>query len=299
MENSVNYVAIGGLGGSGTRVFAQILQDLGYYIGDDLNHPLDNLDFTRLMKHSHLLNKATKEEEVVQRLILFKKLLVGQRMGLKELYTYYRFIINSPYTPNSKRWLLGKIWQAYKGNQKTVSTKIGWKEPNTQLFFPLLSTIFPEIKRSLVIRNGLDMAFSGNLQQLHLWGAHFGLKVSPNNSVPLPVLQLNYWITVNNRLLDAKERNEVDFYIIDFSSFQSHTARELNAWLHFLNESISEKQFQQLLSLIKEPPSHNRHKSQDLSIFSKAQLDEYSLTCKRIQKHKSIQAQNFSGSLPN
>src|SRR5690348_1121191 len=43
-------VAIGGVGGSGTRVVASFLQMLGYFLGDDLNSELDNLWFTLLFK---------------------------------------------------------------------------------------------------------------------------------------------------------------------------------------------------------------------------------------------------------
>src|SRR5664279_1349779 len=49
---------IGGVGGSGTRVGAALLQMLGYYIGDDLNGPLDNLWFTLLFKHRSVLLEA-------------------------------------------------------------------------------------------------------------------------------------------------------------------------------------------------------------------------------------------------
>lgn len=46
-------VAIGGVGGSGTRVFAEILRGFGFYIGDCLNGALDNLWFTLLCKRPH------------------------------------------------------------------------------------------------------------------------------------------------------------------------------------------------------------------------------------------------------
>lgn len=36
-------VAIGGVGGSGTRVVAEIVRSLGYYLGGDLNSANDNL----------------------------------------------------------------------------------------------------------------------------------------------------------------------------------------------------------------------------------------------------------------
>jgi len=43
-------VAIGGVGGSGTRLIAQCLKELGYFIGSDLNESNDNLLFTALFK---------------------------------------------------------------------------------------------------------------------------------------------------------------------------------------------------------------------------------------------------------
>src|ERR1700675_795212 len=43
-------LVIGGIGGSGTRVAAQLLIELGFYLGDDLNPALDNLTSTFLFK---------------------------------------------------------------------------------------------------------------------------------------------------------------------------------------------------------------------------------------------------------
>ena len=43
-------VAIGGVGGSGTRLIAQLLREAGFYLGGDLNPALDNRWFTLLFK---------------------------------------------------------------------------------------------------------------------------------------------------------------------------------------------------------------------------------------------------------
>ena len=43
-------IAIGALGGSGTRAVAQVFLEAGIYMGDDLNRANDNLIFTRLFK---------------------------------------------------------------------------------------------------------------------------------------------------------------------------------------------------------------------------------------------------------
>ncbi len=49
-------VAIGGVGGSGTRVVAQLLMKLGFYIGSDLNKANDNLWFVLLFNRIEILS---------------------------------------------------------------------------------------------------------------------------------------------------------------------------------------------------------------------------------------------------
>jgi hypothetical protein len=56
-------VAIGGVGGSGTRVGAALPRELGYYTGDDLNESLDNLWFTLLFKRRAVLTESGPEFE--------------------------------------------------------------------------------------------------------------------------------------------------------------------------------------------------------------------------------------------
>ena len=46
-------LVIGGLGGSGTRVVADILLAQGWYLGQDLNRAKDNLLFTLLFKRPY------------------------------------------------------------------------------------------------------------------------------------------------------------------------------------------------------------------------------------------------------
>ena len=54
-SNSPFPVIVGGIGGSGTRLVAGLLQIFGYYIGDDLNDSLDNHWFTLLFKRRSIL----------------------------------------------------------------------------------------------------------------------------------------------------------------------------------------------------------------------------------------------------
>ena len=52
-------VAIGGVGGSGTRLIAQILHEAGFYLGDDLSYAIDNLWFTLLFRRLEILSDSS------------------------------------------------------------------------------------------------------------------------------------------------------------------------------------------------------------------------------------------------
>ena len=56
-------IAMGGIGGSGTRACAQILLNAGYHLGSDLNEALDNLTFSLIFKRQSALmwNRTTFE----------------------------------------------------------------------------------------------------------------------------------------------------------------------------------------------------------------------------------------------
>ena len=56
-------VIIGGIGGSGTRVVAEILMRIGIYLGHTLNASLDNLWFTALFKRLDLFKKEQDERK--------------------------------------------------------------------------------------------------------------------------------------------------------------------------------------------------------------------------------------------
>ena len=64
-------VVIGGVGGSGTRLFATILKDLGFYLGADLNAAFDNLWFTLLFKRQELWPPETHKKELTELLQIF------------------------------------------------------------------------------------------------------------------------------------------------------------------------------------------------------------------------------------
>src|SRR5690348_1070657 len=71
------FVAVGGLGGSGTRLIASLLAEFGVFIGHDLNKELDNLAFTLLFKRRELLTMT--DGEIDRDLGLFADMMTQPR----------------------------------------------------------------------------------------------------------------------------------------------------------------------------------------------------------------------------
>ena len=61
LPEAIPPVVVGGIGGSGTRVIAEMLVELGCHIGDDLNKSLDNLWFVLLFNYPDILNISSEQ----------------------------------------------------------------------------------------------------------------------------------------------------------------------------------------------------------------------------------------------
>ncbi len=74
----------------------------------------------------------------------------------------------------------------------------GRKEPNTHVVIDRLMRLMPKMKYLHVARNGLDMAYSANQNQLKFWGGHF---IGPECEMS-PYYSLKYWRLIHRRVLD-------------------------------------------------------------------------------------------------
>ena len=181
-------VVIGGVGGSGTRLIAQCLQELGYFMGSDLNESNDNLLFTLLFKRIDILSGTERQ---------FRDLLDIFFLGMSgesDLTPAQLSLVNSlalqPRGELTVNWL-GERVQTLRDTGKfersnRPSHGWGWKEPSTHVILDRLLQNIPNMKYIHVARNGLDMAYSENQTQLALWGLSFlgeELELSPKNSL--------------------------------------------------------------------------------------------------------------------
>jgi hypothetical protein len=234
-------VAIGGVGGSGTRLVAEIVKQLGYFIGDDLNHANDNLLFTLLFKDVALWNCS--ENLFSARYALFKGIISRGIVPDESQKKLLHSCVNER-DQHNKSWLLDRVNAAITDSHSTKKHLWGWKEPNTHIFIPQILKYNPEIKYIHVMRNGLDMAYSKNQNQLKLWGEKLlGYKpsITPSES-------LKYWIEVHKRILHLQQQHPENIIIINYDELSCGSQSEMNKIIQFIGISIE----QEKLSLLQE-----------------------------------------------
>ena len=283
-SNWLGPVAIGGVGGSGTRVVAEILIHLGFYMGKDLNSANDNLWFTLLFKRPRwfLENSEKNESQIVKGLSIFEKAMT---VGLQPRHEEKRFIMAATLEMMTKGhdysgsgrgfWQIKRAITLIRSKKPDTSRYIGWgwKEPNTHIYIELLDKYFQNLKYIHLIRHGIDMAYSSNQSQVYNWGTMFGIKLH-DPSIPLPKLSLMYWNEANRRAITLgqkflKER----FLVINFDKLCMNPRREIISLIDFLRLDIKCVNMEELERLPQFPESAGRYKNYDLSIFDKAEIE--------------------------
>jgi hypothetical protein len=261
-------VAIGGIGGSGTGLIAEILSHLGYYMGSDLNQENDNLWFTLLFKRIEVL--VATRQEFNYYLDLFLRRMMGMisfspedRLALGRLAVADRL-------QQDRQWLAARVDSFLSSCTKdTTSKRWGWKEPNTHIVIDRLNASLDSIRYIHVIRNGLDMAYSRNQNQLAYWGHVFlGL-----NAVPIdPRHALKYWCRVHKRILDIGQEMPGRFLLVNYDMLCRHPCHGLSEIAHFLGENLNTAQEKHLQGLISSPSSIGRFRTNGLQFFDKDDL---------------------------
>ncbi|WP_062047162.1 sulfotransferase [Bacillus sp. JCM 19034] len=230
-------IVIGGVGGSGTRVVAEILKALGYYLGP-LNKANDNRKFASYFRQPDwfFAKSQNNKQAIYSRLQRFEDEMVNQL-------------------------------------EKTDKIGWGWKNPITHIYLPFLMNHFPNLRYIHVIRNGLDMAYSGNKEQLKRWGAFYQIP-KPTNKTELVQSSLDYWIKANKRALNlCQDKLKKRALIIRFESLCNQPEEEINKIISFLKLSQTTP-IDHLASIVRKPSSINRYKEHDISIFTTKQLKD-------------------------
>jgi len=275
-------VVIGGVGGSGTRVVAEIVEKLGFYIGDDLNPARDNLWFLMLFKRPKWYSKSRHDKKkIFTGLSLFSNSMVyKKKFTLPELIflcqAAFEIAISGHNYKGDGRgsWPFARAWNMLTGKQKTLlnNTGWGWKEPNTHIYLEFLAEYFKHLKYIHTMRNGLDMAFSKNQQQLYNWGPIFGVE-TPKSKTDEPAASLKYWVVSNKRVLDiGKKLGDEKFLVVNFDKLCVSPRSEILRIVSFLNINPSAENLEITFNIPKRPKSLGRFRAHNIGQFDPADL---------------------------
>ncbi len=277
-------VIIGGVGGSGTRVVADIVKHLGFYIGDDLNSAGDNLWFTLLFKRPRWYLRARHDHrKIFTGLSLLSKAMLA-RSGLRwpELGFLIRAAFGISFYGHNHQgdgrglWPWIRAWKMVVRQSRQIPEKErwGWKEPNSHIYLDYLADYYSSLKYIHTIRHGLDMAFSHNQQQLYNWGPIFGIS-SPGSKSEEPVASFKYWIKSNNRVMEIGGKlGGQKFLVVNFDRLCLSPESEIRKILSFLNIEPVADNLDTLIRIPRIPKSLGRYRSHDLSRFDRADLNE-------------------------
>ncbi len=266
-------VVIGGLGGSGTCLIADILLKMGIYLGKDLNSSKDNRLFTFLLKRSEWYEKHIYTEHKINRAfsILKKRMMSVDELSLADKYFLFKCCLDWTFKKKRKiRWSIKRLKSMLSDTDfsKHRFYGWGWKEPNSHIYIPNLHQNFNNFRYIHVIRHGLDMAYSKNQTQLRSWGKLFGIN-SPETPDQIPCLSLKFWNKVNMRAINmGRELPGNRFLLVNFDNLCLFPERETGKIIEFLKIDISNKKRSEINSLPRLPKSSGRYKLHSLNMFS-------------------------------
>jgi len=254
-------VAVGGVGGSGTRLIAQVLSELGYYLGGDLNESLDNLWFTLLFKRREILGLGP--EQFSESLAIFVARMSGQPPLTGAQLAFARGLADRDRGEHSPQWLGERVATLVAERDGARMAPWAWKEPNTHVVIDRLLRRLPGLRYIHVLRNGLDMAHSANQNQLRFWGGHFlgkPVEISPRAS-------LSYWCRVHQRVLDLCNPLGERFLLLNYDRLCADPVEGLRDLVGFLGLTPVEERLQRLAALARPPNSLGRYKQFGLACF--------------------------------
>jgi len=187
-------VIVGCVGGSGSRVVAEVLHRSGCFMGKNLNHACDNMDFAYCLvgRRAWLRKKfpfETGDAGARAAIGLFEKLYFKQPLSLAEKWRFARIGLDY-LRPSALRLLrtrtAGQRTRSAAGLLAGQSGTLGvegrsfrrwgFKLPGSMLMLNVLLDAYPQMKFVHVVRDGRDMALSGNQKMMTHYAALFGIE---------------------------------------------------------------------------------------------------------------------------
>jgi hypothetical protein len=167
-------IVILGTGGSGTRALAILAGEAGYFMGTNLNRPRDSLDVGQFL--GRWLNRYLPKTNWIEEM--------------------WRGSDRSKF--GRPRAMAAEFQAAIEDHRAAIEhpdARWGWKAPRTILILPFVHEMFPSAKIVHLVRDGRDIAYSSNQNQLQ----KHGRRLLPESDKPVPRAHASimFWAQVN------------------------------------------------------------------------------------------------------
>jgi sulfotransferase family protein len=167
-------VVIFGTGGSGTRVLQVLTDHSGYYLGTNLNRAGDALDIGHFMRR--WLDRYLGRTDWIGSEL---------RGSVKSEYGY----------PLAMAEDFALTLEQHRDALDDSQAMWGWKAPRTILILPFVHELFDGMRAIHLVRDGRDMAYSRNQQQMRRHAPQ--LLEAAHNEATEPVRSIAFWAHVN------------------------------------------------------------------------------------------------------
>jgi len=242
-------IVVAGIGGSGTRVAAGLLVELGFYIGEDLNEALDNLTCTLLLKRPRwFLRAATRQRRVnAATQALVTSLTSASEPTAREWLTLIGAMLGTMPRGNDRlgrrrgrRWAPGAVrrLRASHGHDPVRAAGWGFKETNLIVLLPELITALPGMRFIHVLRDPEQVARGKNQTMVYNWSQHVGLQPPrPGDDLVARSLAFYHLVTELTEQVGRARLGE-RYHQLDMNRLCDAPDGELDALLSFLGLQV-------------------------------------------------------------
>jgi hypothetical protein len=225
-------VAVGAIGGSGSRVLARILRGAGVSIGANLNESEDNLDFTIRFRHRDIVSLSDDQFSI--RLAEFEAISQATMQQVQR-----------------RRW--------------------GWKEPNSHVIIDRIFDYYPKMRYIHLLRDGRDMAFSRNCNQARLWGPIFLGRALSDPPSPRDMLAYFCAVHRRVSELAKQPGNRDRILFVNYEQLCGNPEDEIHRILNFIGMHAV-LPIADLAALIHPSSGIGRHRAHDDSVFYRSDI---------------------------
>ena len=264
-------VIIGGVGGSGTRLLAETFMTAGIRTTPTLNGASDALGATDLFKRTGILEDIDRPGRFERVYEIMEAALEGGRPLSREQRLLLREIVREERDHNP-RSMLRRYARSLRREARRPADPARWffKEPNMHWSAPEILRIRPDVRFIMLVRHGIDMAFSGNQQQLAVWGPT--VLGEPDLALD-PASSLRYWCHVHRRIAGLREREPDRTLIVSFDQLCQQPDLVMPRILDFAGIDHDRELIGRVISGVRAPSSIGRHLDEDLSTFNPTDIN--------------------------